>query len=199
MTEVPAWLLGDAGLAAAQSTRRLAPGAYELGAAAGGLAAGWLSDACFRGRRGPVIALLSFAAAPAPLLLLLAGAAPREGAGESAGSSAGREALIVASYALMGLFAFGPHVLNGLASREYADRRVQASAGGFTKALGQLGGTLAGYPLGLLLEARGWRALVLVAALAGAAAGVCALPLWSTTPPTQTAAAAALADDKKRG
>jgi sugar phosphate permease len=156
--------------------------AYEAGAAAGGLAAGWLSDAAFGGRRGPVIALMSLAAAPIPLALL---ALASEGAGAPPSSpppSAAAAAAVAAAYAALGFFAFGPHVLNGLAAREYAPRAVQASAGGFSKALGQLGGTAAGYPLGLLLDRLGWRAAAAALAAAGLAAALCAAPLWNVLP-----------------
>lgn len=199
LTEIPAWLLGATGLRLAPGTLALAVSAYEAGAAGGGLGAGWVSDRCFGGRRGPAIALLSLLAAPVPLLLLLCSADGGDVAAQAgasgplavvaaalartplaalAGGGGGREACVVATYFLAGLLAFGPHVLNGLASRELADRRVQASAGGFTKALGQLGGTAAGYPLGLLLDSHGWRAVVWVLAAVGFAAGLLALPLW---------------------
>jgi len=185
-TEVPVWLLGPAGLAVPPAALALAVGAYEAGAAAGGLAAGWVSDNCFGGRRGPAIALFSFAAAPVPLVLaaLLGPLRPPSNTGEATDGSDVplRVPAIVLAYAMLGFLAFGPHVLNGLAAREYADPRVQSTAGGFSKALGQLGGTAAGLPLGLLLAACGWRTAMLVLAAASVAAGVAALPLWRTQP-----------------
>lgn len=199
VTEVPAWLLGSTGLRLSLPALSAAVSCYELGAVGGGLLAGWLSDRLFGGRRGPVIALLSFAAAPVPLLLLLA-APVDDGAATAADAGAlgtlarwsalahqylplslSRESIAAGAYLLLGLASFGPHVLNGLATRELADPRVQASAGGFSKALGQLGGTAAGYPLGLLLDSHGWRAVVGVLAAAGVGAGLCALPLWNAT------------------
>ena len=174
LTEVPAWLLGGAGLRLAPHALALAVGAYELGAAGGGLAAGWLSDRVFAGRRGPPIVLMSLAAAPLPLLLLTLGGADT---GDAKGESA-RATAVAATYFALGFCAFGPHVLNGLAARELAPHGVQATAGGFSKALGQLGGTLAGYPLGILLDRLGWHAVAVALSAAGLAAGLCALPLW---------------------
>jgi sugar phosphate permease len=127
---------------------------------------------------------MSLAAAPLPLLLLALG----DGGGGGGGGGGGlRAAAVAAVYAALGFCAFGPHVLNGLAAREYAPRAVQASAGGFSKALGQLGGTVAGYPLGLLFHSLGWRAAAAALAAAGLASGLCALPLWSRMPDLQAA------------
>jgi OPA family sugar phosphate sensor protein UhpC-like MFS transporter len=56
---------------------------------------------------------------------------------------------------------------------------MQSTAGGFTKALGQLGGALAGYPLGLLADRAGWSAVMTAAAVAATLSALLALPLWN--------------------
>jgi len=102
--------------------------AYEAGGAVGGLIAGAISDAVFASRRGPVMALSSLALAVVPLLLTLPIA-----------WDVGRTSAV---YFLIGLAAFPPHVLNGLASRELARPDAVSSASGFTKGLGQVGAAL---------------------------------------------------------
>jgi hypothetical protein len=89
--------------------------------------------------------------------------------------------LLPGVYAAIGFASFAPHVLNGLAARELAPPGVSASAGGFTKALGQAGGALAGLPLGRFAAARGWPAVLLLLAAAAAASTAAAVPLWGAT------------------
>ena len=145
--------------------------AYEVGGAAGGFLAGVLSDRLFHGRRGPVMTVASVLLVPLPLCLaaLGAGAAPLP---------LPPSLSLPLLYAAAGMLASAPHVLNGLASREFAAPWAQSSAGGFTKALGQMGGAVAGAPLGRLAAAHGWGpAMAVLSVCAGLSACVSA-PLW---------------------
>ena len=86
------------------------------------------------------------------------------------------------SFFLIGLFAFPPHMLCGLAARELApDARVTATAAGFVKLAGQIGGACAGAPLGYLISEFGWRAAVLMLVCASVAAFMSTVGLWNAT------------------
>jgi len=137
----------------------------ETGGFAGSLAAGWLSDNLFAGRRGPVVALCSAAIAPALLCMLRA-----EG-----------PLLLQACYAWLGFCAFPVHVLLGLFSREVVAPHVSSSAGGFVKCIAQVGGAFAGYPLGRMQQIAGWNGVFMLLAAIAVLSATAALPLWSTT------------------
>jgi sugar phosphate permease len=130
--------------------------ALEFGGFIGGLFAGFLSDAAFRGRRVPVMVLFSCAIA-APALW---------------GIFFGPGDLITVFYFIFGFGAFGPHVLVGLLARELFPT-VSSTAGTFAKSLAQIGGAFSGVPVSLLVSSAGWGtvgyAWVSSAALAGLA------------------------------
>jgi len=181
---------------------------FEVGGAAGGFLAGLASDRLFNGRRGPVMALsalllcplLLLLAAPRALFALLPAPAPAGGAageGVEEGAAAARVALVSALYCGLGLFAFPPHVLNGLASRELAPPALLSTAGGFTKALGQLGSALTDLYIARLVAGlgagaegagagavagagagAGWPPALRLLALLSALSGAFCLPLW---------------------
>jgi OPA family sugar phosphate sensor protein UhpC-like MFS transporter len=140
---------------------------YEMGGTAGGLLSGWLSDACCGAARGPVMAAFGAALVPLPLLLPLLRDAPQ-------GVQAPAVAVL---YAALGLAAFPPHVLNGLMSRELAPPGAQSTAGGFTKAAGQLGASVADALLPAVAQRAGWRAVLAGLAASAAASAACVLPL----------------------
>eukprot|EP00468_Gymnochlora_sp_CCMP2014_P015360 CAMPEP_0167769064 /NCGR_PEP_ID=MMETSP0110_2-20121227/17074_1 /TAXON_ID=629695 /ORGANISM="Gymnochlora sp., Strain CCMP2014" /LENGTH=69 /DNA_ID=CAMNT_0007657925 /DNA_START=366 /DNA_END=572 /DNA_ORIENTATION=+ len=58
-------------------------------------------------------------------------------------------------YAMIGFCTFAPHVLLGLFARELAPT-FASTAGGFVKAIGQVGGAAAGAPLSMVVERYGW-------------------------------------------
>ena len=72
-------------------------------------------------------------------------------------------------------------MLLGLFSREVVPQGVSSSAGGFVKAIAQVGGAFAGYPLGAMQSYFGWEGVMLTLALASGVASAAALPLWRTT------------------
>ena len=81
--------------------------------------------------------------------------------------------LIYLLMAFVGFFAFGPHMLIGLTAREVAPAGVGATANGFAKMIGQVGGMIAGYPLSLLMKSYGWEAIVVCWAFSGIGACLC--------------------------
>jgi len=177
-TEVPDFLLG----AVDARTKVLALSTYEAAAAVGGFAAGFLSDRVFGGRRGPVMALASAAATAIPLVMLSSAAAA---GGIDASGQIQPWLPYPVLYGALGVTAFAPHVLNGLAAREVAPVGTTATAGGFAKSLGQLGGALAGWPFVAACNMAGvnnvtFRWWVLTAACLAAIAT--AVPLWHVLP-----------------
>jgi sugar phosphate permease len=177
-TEVPDFLLGsvDAG------TKIAALGAYEAAAAVGGFGAGLLSDRVFGGRRGPVMALASVAATAVPVVML--SAAALQGS-NGTGAAVTPWLPYPVLYGALGITAFAPHVLNGLAAREVAPAGTTATAGGFAKSLGQLGGALAGWPFVAACNAVGATSTTFrwwVLTVACCAAIATAAPLWNVLP-----------------
>ena len=137
----------------------------ESGGFAGSLLAGAASDRLFQGRRGPVVCTCT--ALLAPSLLLLGVAQTPE--------------LLQLTYVLIGFFAFPVHVLLGLFSREVVPKALGSSAGGFVKAIAQVGGAFAGLPLGLLQRSLGWEGVISGLAIVVATGAVGAVPLWRVT------------------
>ena len=134
----------------------------ETGGFVGSLAAGWISDRLFAGRRGPVVCICSSMLAPGLL----------------ATRWVSSPLAIQGCYFYIGFCAFPVHVLLGLFSREVVPPSVGSSAGGFVKCIAQAGGAFAGLPLGALQQRAGWDGVLCVLAGMGILSGCCALPLW---------------------
>eukprot|EP00467_Chlorarachnion_reptans_P012653 CAMPEP_0114525640 /NCGR_PEP_ID=MMETSP0109-20121206/22545_1 /TAXON_ID=29199 /ORGANISM="Chlorarachnion reptans, Strain CCCM449" /LENGTH=411 /DNA_ID=CAMNT_0001707261 /DNA_START=108 /DNA_END=1340 /DNA_ORIENTATION=+ len=122
----------------------------EVGAFIGGLAGGVASDRFFKGRRGPVMCVFSFLCIPLIYLAFI-----------EVNILSTLDPTMVTSglYALIGFCSFAPHVLIGLFARELAPKYA-STAGGFVKALGQLGGSFAGAPLSKVVSSYpegGWK------------------------------------------
>ena len=156
------FLLEDKGLQMHEAARCLF--LLETGGFVGSLAAGALSDRVFAGRRGPIVCTASLLIAPSLLGLLFAEDVR----------------LLSLCYAWLGFCAFPVHVLLGLFSREVVASNVSSSAGGFVKAIAQIGGAFAGYPLGLLQQRAGWKGVFGFLASTVGAAAIATLPLWHT-------------------
>lgn len=136
----------------------------ETGGFLGSLSAGSVSDKVFRGRRGPVICLCASLLAPSLLGLMWA-----------------RSPIVLqAFYASVGFCAFPVHVLLGLFAREVVPPSMGSSAGGFIKCIAQVGGAMAGLPLGVLQQRFGLELVLLLLVASALLAGVAAMPLWST-------------------
>ena len=157
--------------------------ALQVGGLIGSLIAAWLSDVVFRGLRAPVIAifcLLSFV--PVCLLSL-------EKQEMSYFFSIyfpilhPEDVLVylpVCIYFLLGLTLFAPHVLIGLAAREWAPAALYSTSGGFVKMFAQIGGACAGTPVAYLIETYGWQKTFGSLSLLCIVSFVALVPVWST-------------------
>lgn len=139
--------------------------AMESGGFVGSLVAGAASDRVFAGRRGPVVCICSALLAPALLAIL----------------TLSNGLALQAAYAWVGFCAFPVHVLLGLFSREVTPAHLSSSAGGFVKCIAQVGGAVAGLPLGMLQQRAGWHGVFVLTTGISAASALAALPLWFTT------------------
>lgn len=128
-------------------------GVFEFAGAFGGLAAGWLSDKVFKGRRGQVgvIYLCGMMVLLAALWL-----APV--------NVAGLDTLLLGA---LGFVLFGPQVMAGAASVDLSSKRAAVAANGFVGFFSYFGSSVvSGVLLGYVTQHYGWSAtfLILIAA-----------------------------------
>jgi OPA family glycerol-3-phosphate transporter-like MFS transporter len=131
--------------------------AYEVVGLLGGVAAGWLSDRVFKGERGPVGAFFMILLA---LSLLVFWYIP-----------VGYNQLSAIMLTLVGFFVYGPQVLIGVASADFASKKAIGTANGFVGAMGYVGSALSGIIVGWLIDTTGWGGVFLffiLSALIGA-------------------------------
>lgn len=142
-------------------------GSFELGGFCGSLAAGWLSDKVYRGRRGPVNVI--FAMGVVLSLLALWFAPP------------GYLLIDSSLMYLVGFFIFGPQMLIGMAAAELSHKKAAATVTGFAGWIGYLGAASAGYPIGKITQDYGWNGFFTVLIGCGLVAVALLLPLWSAS------------------
>ncbi len=138
---------------------------FEIGGFFGSLAAGWLSDKLFRGRRGPINILFCFGA-----LFAIAGIwfAPQN-------------TRFVGSILMfmMGFFIFGPQMLIGVAAAELSHKNAAGTATGFIGWIAYVGAACAGYPLGKVAHEWGWSGFFIILAACAIISFCLLIPLWS--------------------
>ena len=83
------------------------------------------------------------------------------------------------AFFLFGLCSFAPHVLIGLAAREWVHPKAASSAGGLVKSMAQLGSAAAGGPFGMLIDSYGWHGGLSLLCGMAALAGLTMLPVWT--------------------
>lgn len=164
--------------------------ALQIGGLIGSLIAAWLSDVVFKGLRTPVIAmfcLLSFF----PVCLLSLEKETVSNYISIYFPILQRADVVyyvpVCIYFLLGLTLFAPHVLIGLAAREWAPAALYSTSGGFVKMFAQIGGACAGTPVAYLIETYGWQKTFGCLSVVCIATFVVLVPVWSTRaylPPT---------------
>jgi OPA family glycerol-3-phosphate transporter-like MFS transporter len=116
--------------------------AYEIFGLLGGFAAGWISDKIFKGARGPVGAVFLIFLA---LSLLLFWQMPE-----------GFNNFSAMALILVGFFVYGPQVLIGVASADFASKKAIGTANGLAGTMGYVGSALSGGCVGWLIDNAGW-------------------------------------------
>jgi OPA family glycerol-3-phosphate transporter-like MFS transporter len=116
--------------------------AYEITGLAGGFAAGWMSDKIMHGQRGPVGAFFMLCLA---LALVVFWYIPENYVFFS-----------TISLTLVGFFVYGPQVLVGVASADFASKKAIGTANGLAGTMGYAGSGLSGICVGALIDQWGW-------------------------------------------
>lgn len=137
---------------------------FEIGGVFGSLAAGWLSDTLFKGRRGPINVLFS---AGIIVTLLLLWSLPFV-----------NTFLISLIIFFMGFLIFGPQMLIGMSAAELADKEAAGTATGFAGLFAYAGAAVAGWPVGKITQEYGWNGFFLLLFVCTMIAVACLIPLW---------------------
>ena len=115
---------------------------FEIGGFFGCLAAGWLSDKIFQGRRGPINAIFAaFVIASVAALWY---------------TPVGGVVFASSLMFLVGFFIFGPQMLIGVAAAELSHKKAAGTATGFIGWFAYVGAAVAGFPFGKIIEDYGW-------------------------------------------
>jgi phosphoglycerate transporter family protein len=115
---------------------------YDLAGILGGIAAGWISDKYFSGRRGPVSVMY--------MLLLIISLCylwyvP-----------AGNQIMSALTMMILGFLVYGPQVLAGVASADIASKKAVGMAHGLTGTFAYLGSAISGICVGWIADHYGW-------------------------------------------
>ena len=131
---------------------------FEIASLVGGIAAGWISDKVFDGRRGPVATMFLIGFSISVFLLWKV--------------PIGYPFLDALLLITSGFLLNGPQVLNGIATADFASKRAVGVATGITGVCAYAGSALAsGAGFGKIVELFGWGGgfmLFILAALLGA-------------------------------
>lgn len=138
---------------------------FEIGGFTGSLAAGWISDKIFAGKRGPVNVLFTLG------VILIIGAVWM--------APAGQLWWVSSLMFMVGFFIFGPQMLIGMAAAELSHHQAAGTATGFVGWFAYLGAAVAGYPLGKISQDWGWDGFFIALMGCGVLAGLLLLPLWA--------------------
>ncbi|WP_420421902.1 MFS transporter family glucose-6-phosphate receptor UhpC [Simkania sp.] len=147
---------------------------FEIGGIFGSLAAGWLSDTVFKGKRGPVNVLFSLGII---CTLFTLWTVPSSSV-----------ALISVIMFSIGFLIFGPQMLIGMAAAEMAGKKAAGSATGFAGLFAYTGAASAGYPFGHVIQSYGWAGFFVLLGICGVVAVSMLLPLWNRKPRTELVA-----------
>lgn len=139
--------------------------AFEVAGMLGGIAAGWLSDRLFSGRRGPVsflymvcmvVSLFYFWFVPPGYILL--------------------NTLAMTS---VGFLVYGPQVLVGVAAADFASKRAVGMAVGLTGTFGYIGSAISGVCIGWIADNYGWDGGFIFFIISAMLACVCFALTWN--------------------
>lgn len=115
---------------------------FELAGMIGGIAAGWISDKFFSGRRGPV-SVIYMALLSGCLFYLWC-------------IPAGNHLMNALAMMALGFLVYGPQVLAGVAAADFASKKAVGMANGLTGTFGYLGSGLSGICVGWIADHYGW-------------------------------------------
>lgn len=136
----PSFLKESRGLSILESTASTS--AFEMAGIVGAIAAGWLSDSVFKGRRGRVSVIFMAMLVLSVLAILYV-------------PSSNVYLMSTALFAA-GFFVHGPMLLVAVAAVDFATKKAAATAVGLTGLFGYIGAFLANYGTGLISERWGW-------------------------------------------
>ncbi len=138
---------------------------FEIGGFFGSLAAGWISDKLFRGKRNPINFLFTIGVLATVFLLW-----------KTPMASPVWDSILIF---IIGFFIFGPQMMIGMAAAEMSHKKAVATATGFAGFFAYLGATFAGFPLGVMMKSWGWEGYFLALSICCVAAALLVAPLWS--------------------
>lgn len=115
---------------------------YDVMGILGGIAAGWISDRYFMGRRGPVSVIY--------MLLLIVCLCYLWWV------PAGSDLMSALTMMVLGFLVYGPQVLAGVASADIASKKAVGMANGLTGTFAYLGSALSGICVGWIADHYGW-------------------------------------------
>ena len=163
----PSFLKESRGLSLLESAASTAT--FEIAGIVGALAAGWLSDGVFKGRRGRVSVIFMVLLVFSVLMILYV---PSNNA-----------YLMSATLFAVGFFVHGPMLLVAVAAADFATKKAAATAVGLTGLFGYIGAFIANYGTGLISQRWGWD-YVIYFYLASALIGTVLLLLtWNSRSP----------------
>ncbi len=132
---------------------------YELAGLAGGMAAGWASDHFFKGQRGPVATLYMIALMGALFVFWK--------------TPPGYYYIDAITLGCVGFFVYGPQILAGVASADFASKHAVGTANGIVGAFASLGSALSGAVVGRLSVSYGWEGGFIFFIIAAALGAFC--------------------------
>ena len=115
---------------------------FELAGIVGALAAGWMSDVIFKGRRGPVNVIFMF------LIIISMIALWKVPAGHPY-----TDGIILI---VVGFLIYGPQMLVGVSAADFATKKAASTATGMTGTFGYIGSAFCGVGTGLIVDKWGW-------------------------------------------
>lgn len=141
---------------------------FEISGIIGALVAGYISDKLFKGRRAPVGAISMFLLA---IINVIFRFIPKESA-----------ILNSICMLLIGFLIAANVMLVSVSATDFVDKKIAASANGFTGTLCYIGTAVAGLGNGYLAENYGWNSVVLLAILSALFGGILLCTLWNKKP-----------------
>lgn len=141
---------------------------FEISGIIGALTAGYISDKLFNGRRAPVGAMCMFLLA---IINIMFRFIPKESA-----------ILNSICMLLIGFLIAATVMLVSVSATDFVEKKVAASANGFTGTLCYVGTAVAGLGNGYLAEHYGWNAVVLLTILSAMCGCILFCILWNKKP-----------------